>query len=654
VVPRSNAPPDAEARASRLAFRLSLATVLAALLPIAVATARAIHRGWLPLDDNAVIAIRARDVLGSHLPLLGLWSSASVTLGIDLNHPGPLLFDWLALPATLLDGGAGLALGIALLNGLAVIGIAVVAYRRGGPVLATAATAIAAGLCWAMGSELLFEPWHAHAVLLPFLCFLMLVWSLTCGDLVMLPWAAAVGSFVLQTHVSYGLLVPALGAWGVLGLLLELRHHRRRDPGSWPGLRRRVLRATAAAGVVLAVCWAQPFAEQFTSDGDGNLTRLVESMNSPAPTIGYDLGARMFVSVVSLPPWWVRPSFGDTLVPSRGWRPPSLLLVVTSLALLAAVVGWCAWDARRRRDRESSRAVATAVIGLLVGLATTGRTLRSSFGIAAGHFRWLWPLAAFVTFAVVSTLARRLARCPARATSLVGAFALAAVIFAALNLPSSNQGKSTPDWPVAAARDLGRQLAGLEDEGTLLVLPPFTDHYKTAVLAELQRRGIPFVVDDPGMVRQLGPGRRFTGANARTALSLRIGEEARAAPPGARRVALHEGLTGEEQRELAALETRIEKYIRDGRLHLNQRGREALRNGDLPTLRRHSRRQSVDPEPLFSSRELVWAVRQDLLVLDDRWARWFERYADRQDRSDNETVALFLQPLGDGTNPPDR
>jgi hypothetical protein len=645
---------DAHHEASRLAFRLSLGAVFAALLPISVAAARAIRQGWLPLDDNAVIAIRARDVLSTHHPLLGLWSSASVTLDTDLNHPGPLLFDWLALPARLFDGGAGLAFGIALLNGLAVVGIAVVAYRRGGPLLATAATAMASGLCWTMGSELLFEPWHAHSVLLPFLCFLVLVWSIACGDLVALPWAAGVGSLVLQTHVSYGLLVPALGAWGVLGLVLELRRRRRRDPGSWPGLRRRARRAAAVAGLVLAVGWAQPLVEQFTSDGTGNLTRLAESPTSSAPTIGYDLGTRMFASVVSLPPWWARPSFGETLGPSSGWRPPSLLLVVTSLALLAGVVAWCAWDARGRRDRDCFLAVATAVVGLLAGLATTGPTFRSSFGIAAGHFRWLWPLAAFVTFAVVSTLARRLARGPAASTPLVGAFALATVVLAALNLPSSDQGKTSPDWPIAAARDLGRQLARLEDEGTLLVLPLFTDHYKTAVLAELQHRGIPFVVDDPGMIRQLGPSRRFTGTNARAALSLRIGDEARVTPPGARRVALHEGLTAEEQLELAALETRIEKYIRDGRLRLNRRGREALRNGDLPTLRRHSLRQIVDPELLFSSRELVWSVRQDLLVLDDRRAQVFERYADLQDRGDNETVALFLQPLGDGTKPPDR
>jgi hypothetical protein len=34
-------------------------------------------------------------------------------------------------------------------------------------------------------------------------------------------------------------------------------------------------------------------------------------------------------------------------------------------------------------------------------------------------------------------------------------------------------------------------------------------------------------------------------------------------------------------------------------------------------------------------------------VLDDPWARRFERYADLQTRSDDETVALFVRPLGD-------
>ena len=67
-----------------------------AVLPVIIATVRGIRRGWLPIGDNALVAIRAHDVLTSHHPWLGTWSSASLDAGKDLNHPGPLLFDSVA------------------------------------------------------------------------------------------------------------------------------------------------------------------------------------------------------------------------------------------------------------------------------------------------------------------------------------------------------------------------------------------------------------------------------------------------------------------------------------------------------------------------------------------------------------------------------
>jgi len=640
---------------SRLASRLSVAAVVVALLPVAVATTRALERGWLPVSDDAFFAIRARDVLTEHHPLLGTWSSASLTADTELNHPGPLLFDVLALPVRLLGGGAGLALGVALVNGLAVVGIAIVAYRRGGPLLGTVAAAVAAALGWAMGSEALFEPWQPHSVLLPFLCFLMLVWSVACGDLAALPWTVGVGSLVLQTHLSYGFLVPALGVWAVAALVLDLRWQRHRDPGSWPRLRGRALRAGTLAGLVLAACWAQPVVEQLTGDGQGNLSRLVASANDPAETIGYDRGARLVVSVVSLPPWWLRPSFREAwLGPAGRFEPeavdlPSPGLTAVSLAGLAAVLAWCARDARRRRDRDALRVVATAAVAVVAGLATAGRTPLGVFGLAPHQFRWLWPLAAFVSFAVAATLARRLRR---EAAPLVGAFALVAVVPAVLSLPTSSQAVSpnSLQWSIPTVRDLGHQMAALEGEGPLLVddlfYGRFTDPYGTAVLAELQRRGIPFVVDDAAPARQLGPARRFTGDNARATLFLRVGDAAGAAPPRARRVAFHAGLTDEEQRELAGLEHRIGEYLRPrGRLRLNDRGRAVLHDGELPVLRGQLPGQ-VDPEALFASRELVAMVRRDLLVLDEKWARRLDRYADRQLRWDDETAALFVRPLG--------
>jgi hypothetical protein len=637
---------------ARLAFRLFVASIVVAVVPVAVATARAIHNGWLPTGDNALFAVRARDLFTHHLPLLGSWSSASLNAGTQLNHPGPLYFDLLAVPARVVQSGAGVAFGVAFVNALCIVGIAVFAYRRGGALLGTIAMAATATLCWAMGSELLFEPWNPHSALLPFLLFLVLVWSMTCGDLVALPLAAGIGGLLVQTHLSYALLVPLLGAWGIVGLVIGLRGERSREPDAWTARRARALRLVAVAGVVLAVCWIQPLIEQFTSDGSGNLTRLVDSArSSKAGTIGLGFGTRVVATVVSLPPWWFRPSMKDAFAP--GWHEPSLGSTLLSLVVLFGVLGWCAWVSLRRRDRVSSWAIATAVAGLLAALVTAWQGPVTVFGNVTPHtFRWLWPLGAFVFFAVASTISRRFAGsagAPKRSTWLVAGFALVTVAVAALNLPFADEGRgpNSQEYAIPAAHDIGQQMGSLEGRGPVLVdglfRAGFADPYGAAMVAELQRRGIPFVARDPVLVRQYGPTRRFNGHNAKAALLLRTGAAADEVPSEGRRVARGGGLSAGDQRELSQLEAQIGKYVEEGRLRLNARGQAALDAGNLPTLAQ-VQGGGVDPRFLFETRELDVMIEQRLLVLDETWVGRFERYARLQRDRDRVTVALFVGP----------
>ena len=638
---------------ARLAFRLFVASIVVAIVPVAVATARAIHNGWLPTGDNALFAVRARDLFTHHLPLLGSWSSASVSAGTQLNHPGPLYFDLLAVPARVVQSGAGVAFGAALVNALCIVGIAVFAYRRGGALLGTIAMAATATLCWAMGSELMFEPWNPHSALLPFLFFLVLVWSMTCGDLLALPLAAGIGSLLVQTHLSYALLVPLLGAWGIVGLVIGLRGEHRREPDAWVARRARALRTVAIGGVVLAVCWIQPLIEQFTSDGSGNLTRLVDNArSSKAGTIGLGFGTRVVATVVSLPPWWFRPSMNDAFAP--GWREPSLGSTVLSLVVLFAVLGWCAWISLRRRDRVSSWAIATAVVGLLAAFLTAWQGPVTVFGNVTPHtFRWLWPLGAFVFFAVASTIGRRLAGSAVaspRTVRLVAGFGLVTVAVAALNLPFADEGRgpNSQEYAIPAAHDLERQMGSLEGRGPVLIdglfRAGFADPYGAAVVAELQRRGIPFVARDPVLVRQYGPTRRFNGHNADAALLLRTGAATGEAPAGSRRVARGEGLSAADQRELTQLESQIAKYVEEGQLRLDPRGQAALDAGNLPNLAQ-VQGGGVDPRVLFDSRELDVMIQQHFLTLRPPWTARFERYAELQRDHDRETVALFVERL---------
>jgi len=502
-----------------------------------------------------------------------------------------------------------------------------------------------AALCWSMGSEVLYEPLQTHSLLLPFLCYLMLVWSVSCGDLAALPWIAGVGSLLLQTHLSYAVLVPVLALWALAGLALALRNARDTDPGSEPMLRRRATRTGLVTVAVLVACWTQPLVEQFTSDGTGNISGLLEGLGDESATFGYDHGTRLTARVVALPPWWLRPSFGD-VADSSATRLPSGGVALVSLAAVAGVLAWCAWDARRRQDQVVFGAVMTGGVALIAGLATAGRAPAGFFGITANHFRWLWPLAAFVTFALTAAAVRRLASADARRDAgLVGGLAVVTAVVAALNFPASDQGTASPISQTPVVEDLGDQMADLEGRGTLLVRIPkqLGDSYGPAVLAELQRREVPFVIDNPGLVRQLGPGRRFTGGNADAELLVVTGDDVRRAPPGARRVSFHAALTTAEQAERAELERAIDGYIADGRVRLNERGRAALEGlgggSDEPPSR------AADPEVALQPRAVAGLAAQGFLVVDDGWRRRLARYAELAELEERETVALYLRPI---------
>ncbi len=641
-----------------LVARLFPLTVVAALAPLVVATARAVQRGWIPVGDNAFFAIRARDVLSAHPPLLGTWTSNSLASGVDANNPGPLYFDLLGLPARVAPGGAGLAVGAALLNGLAVVGTILLARRRAGPLVGMLAAAVTAALCWAMGSELLFDPWQPHAMLLPFLAFLALVWSMTDGDLWTLPAAVAVGSLLVQTHLGYVILVPVLGGFGVVALAVSVRRRRNDDAVGWAELRRRTAWAGATAIGVAVACWAQSLIEQFTSEGDGNLTRLVRTAGrSGDETLGYGRALRLLASVVVLPPWWVRPSFG------RAWLPspdavvvppdaavlPALGLAIAAAAGLAAGLAWLSTIARRRRDRVAGGALATALVASAAAVVTAGQAPLGLFGLAPHQFRWLWPLGAFTTLAVSAALLRRRGGVGRFHRTVVGALTAAVVVLSALNLPTYNQqvGPSADEFAIPVLDDLGHQMSALEGRGPLLMDlsdEKFASPYGTPIMAELQRRGIPFVVEDRIAARQLGPSRRFDGTNAAATLRYRVGDSALRTVPGTRRIALHQALDRRRRRQLAALRLRLATYLEDEGVVLNQRGREALAAGDLPDAARPAEDGRIKGESPLASKVLVYLVQRDLLALDTTWAPVFRRYADLQDRHDTETVALFLGP----------
>jgi hypothetical protein len=132
------------------------------ILPIVVAVVRALRHQWFPIGDSALLYLRARDVLTSHHPLLGSWTSASLSVGENMNNPGAMYDDLIAPTSRLLPFSSAAAIGVGLLNAVVVVARG---RRPGDRWLGDAALMLlaCAALTWVMGSELLIDIWQAHA-----------------------------------------------------------------------------------------------------------------------------------------------------------------------------------------------------------------------------------------------------------------------------------------------------------------------------------------------------------------------------------------------------------------------------------------------------------------------------------------------------------
>ena len=342
-----------------------------AVMPVVVAVVRALADGWIPTGDNGLIATRVHAVFSADTPLLGVVSSASGAAGTLLNHPGPLLFQWLAIPTAVLGRDAGIVVGVGLLNALALVAVTWVGWRRGGVGGAGLATLFGASLAWAMGSELLYDPWQPHSQMLPALAFLFLAWSVASTDLVLTPLSVVMGSMVMQTHLTYVFLVPVVLA---VSVIVGVRSARRADAT------RRVVPVLFVALVVGLVVWAPPLVEQVTSSR-GNLTRLVGEAGKGSDAVGLVGAVRLSSDVVALPPFWFRPSMTRTFVPDGGTVGTTTKVVAEASAWSTAVAGlaWiavlallllCGWRAHTRADQPTVAAVGVSLAANVAGWIT--------------------------------------------------------------------------------------------------------------------------------------------------------------------------------------------------------------------------------------------------------------------------------------------
>lgn len=630
--------------------RLSIAGAgLAATVPIGVALVRGLRQGWYPVGDNAYFSLRARDVLTDHHPLLGTWTSASLSVGTDMNNPGPLLWDLLALPAKVAPV-AGIAVATALLNILCIAVMGIVARRRGGTSRTVGVLAAAAALGWTLGSELVYDPWQPHALLFPFLLYLVLVWSLVEGDLRVLPVAVGVGSVLVQTHLTYAVLVPSLGVLGVAAVAAGAWRARRTVPEERPGRLPDLRRTAVLTAVVAAICWAQPILEQLTAD-EGNMARLAANGGGgDAPRLGLATATQMLAGTVAVPPAWARPSFVESFVqesyPTDGGihliSIPDGSATVVALLLMALALAGGAWLAYRRFDRGtvSGIAVAAAAMGLAVITASTIPVGPAGFG--PHQVRWLWPIGIMAALVVV------LAWCGPRrwvTPALVSIAVVAGVANLATHRQPAGPSSDADAMPVMLA--MASQLEDVEVEGPVLFTAadlsrlPSYGPYSTPMMLEMDRRGVGFVVDDPSQARQVGES-RLHPERATERLVLLQGDQALDAPPGARRIGYVAGLDPVDRSDLDRRTEELREELEGERLALTERGRRLAGRGVLPGIASDG---TVDAEVALGFRTLVVALEGGLLDADAPHVDAIRRHSRLQARWDATTLGAYLVPI---------
>jgi hypothetical protein len=493
------------------------------VLPIVVAVVRALIDGWFPVGDTALLAVRAGDVLTPDHPWLGSWTSASLALGIDVNNPGPLYYD-LAAPFMWTIGrafgtGAATAIAVGTINTATAIGIAAVGRRIDGWRSERWMLLLVAAVTWSMGSELLFDIWQPHALLLPFLLLAVLTVAAAAGDLRMLPWWIGVASVVVQTHVAYVYVTIVLGLVVIVSIVRRYRVERQLavTPRMW-----------AITAVVAGLCWVQPLYEQLFGRGEGNLQRLATHAGGGDLTVGSSTAVKIVAAVVALPPWWTRFGYEDT-VPSTPLTDtpdgprllvgglPSAAVAVLGLLLVIGLLVALVVALRQPAQRGARWSAIVALAGVVVAVAGVSIQAVTVTGLGSHQIRWLFALSLFVHVAIAwGAVEWWRQRGGMRERLLDGGIAAVVLVLTVANLPFHAHDLG-PVADRSAAATLERTFDDLEqfDPGEPVVYDVDNvrvfEPYSSAVMMRLDELDVEFRFTDEGLVRQFGEHRRADG-----------------------------------------------------------------------------------------------------------------------------------------------
>jgi hypothetical protein len=517
-------------------------------IPVVVALVVLARPTWHPTGDMAQAELHVRG-FWSHPPLVGAAGRIQNVHGVQGSHPGPAL--WLAmwpLYAALGSGSFALMVSVATVH-LATLALALgLAWRRGGPVFAVVLAAGLAFVVRAGGPGVFTEPWNPWMGLLPFLVFVLCAWCLLERDLWAAPLAVAAGSYSLQAHAGYLLVVG--GMLTVVAVVVV------RD--AWAADRRRLLVWCGWAAVVAVVAWLPPLVDQLRRS-PGNVSILIDNFRHPdGPYLGVgDVAEIVAVQFNLLGPW----VFG----PGR-----DSFDVVTAVGFVGLLALWgCAvWVARSRRATGDVRLHALLGVSWLLAVASIARIFGPYFEYTV---RWLWLLTVLVITASVWTLwrARRDSDMAPTRPILVVAVSIAVVVAIVAGVQFATRAEPTGASDSRIVGGLVPEVLDDLDRSEQYLLrwwdPAVLGATGFGMVLELERRGFTVGVDRQFAAAAL-PHRVQPEASASAVLYLVLGEvsieRARQTPGlvelggfeprGAADRARSDALRGEIERQLTA------------------------------------------------------------------------------------------------------
>ena len=432
------------------------------------------------VSDEALIELSTFNALEGH-QRLGPYSRYA------WHHPGPLLFYALA-PFYQASGlrSTGLAAGALTIN-LAAFGIACwIVVRRGGPALAVSFAVIVA-VYLARVADMMVSAWNPHITIIPLIALLVTSAAVACGSLLLMPVAALLASFVVQTHVA---LLPV----AVLTVLTAIGGARR---GAARADRARWRRAVNLAAWVLVAVWIVPIADQL-APGGGNLSRLWQFATGPsggaAFSIAFEAWADALLAIfrrgLAMPT--------GLLLPHDGARVAGALAIGEVVALPA--VAW--WAFRNGRHFHMWLAIQLFMVSVTALWAVT----RIPDGIHEHDVFWISALGILNAATILGAAAARLDATAAPKPALVTAIVLVSAVAIAVGgfyqlrrLADRTRVTRPEDRRLANAANLVRaEIKRFSMHRALILIDQPVWDAAAGVILQLRKNHIPIAVE-PGL-----------------------------------------------------------------------------------------------------------------------------------------------------------